>query len=210
MWLNGERLGSHTGGYDAHSYVLPAPLLAGTNELIVFAFDPSDLGAQPEGKQRIKSILSPGGDKYSPSSGIWGAVWLEAAPPARIERVVVTTSLTAVTLNVTAVGTPLGTRVTAAVTLQGRAITTGAGVSGAPFTLPIPTPQLWSPASPTLYDIALTLEGGDAVTTYAGLRTITLVDGGVAGFDRPGHGGVPLRAASRRPPPVRGCMQRER
>ena len=50
-----------------------------TNELLVHVYDPSDEGFQPNGKQRISAIVLPGGDTYTPSSGIWQTVrvrWL--------------------------------------------------------------------------------------------------------------------------------------
>ena len=167
VWLNGILLGSHTGGYDAFSFVIPTGALKTVgNELILYAFDPTENGFQPEGKQRIAAILSPGGDHYAPSSGIWGTVWMEAAPPARFERVVIDTSLTSITLNTTSVGAPPGTRISAAVTLAGEAVASGSGMTGTPLAIAIPSPQLWSPDSPTLYDIVLTLgNGGDSVTT---------------------------------------------
>jgi hypothetical protein len=40
-------------------------------------YDPSDQGPQPQGKQRIGAITKPGGDHYTPSSGIWQTVWFE-------------------------------------------------------------------------------------------------------------------------------------
>lgn len=192
VWLNGVKLGSHTGGYDPFSFDV-STLKAQGNELLVFTFDPSETGAQPEGKQRITAITAPGGDHYAPTSGIWGTVWLEAVPLARIERVVIVTSLTSATFNVSGVKAATGSRVTAAVTLQGGAVASGAGVLGSPFTIVIPSPSLWTPDTPTLYDVELRLDSGDVVGSYFGLRTITVVDGGAAppdvekGYDRPGH-----------------------
>jgi beta-galactosidase/beta-glucuronidase len=71
VFLNGKKLGNHTGGYDAFSFEISSVLQNTSNELLVFVFDPSDTGLQPFGKQRIDSILGPGGDMYTPSSGIW-------------------------------------------------------------------------------------------------------------------------------------------
>ena len=68
MYLNGKLLGNHTGGYDGFSFVLPTLAPVG-NELLVYVYDPSDEGAQPNGKQRISAIDAPGGDTYTPSSG---------------------------------------------------------------------------------------------------------------------------------------------
>jgi len=44
-------------------------------------------------------------------------------------------------------------------------------------TLPIPSAYAWSPASPYLYDLRVSLEGGDTVISYFGLRTFALGDG---------------------------------
>ena len=46
----------------------------------------------------------------------------------------------------------------------------------------VPSPKLWSPESPTLYDIAVTM-GNDMVTSYTGFRTIS--KGSVEGVTRP-------------------------
>lgn len=35
---------------------------------------------QPNGKQRISAITNPGGDTYTPSSGIWQTVWCALLP----------------------------------------------------------------------------------------------------------------------------------
>ena len=77
VWLNGKKLGEHTGGYDGFSFEVD--LRPAANELLVYVYDPSDSGAQPNGKQRISAIDRPGGDTYTPSSGIWQTVW--CAPP---------------------------------------------------------------------------------------------------------------------------------
>jgi len=83
FWLNGEEVGQHTGGYDAIDLPLRAGLLRPHgNELFVKVHDPGDLGDQPNGKQRISAISDPSGDTYSPSTGIWQTVWLEAVPIA--------------------------------------------------------------------------------------------------------------------------------
>jgi hypothetical protein len=54
---------------------------------------------------------------------------------------------------------------------------------GAELRLPVPDARLWSPESPTLYDLKVTLRGGDAgaaravdsVTSYFGMRSVSLV-----------------------------------
>jgi hypothetical protein len=69
VYLNGKLLGNHTGGYDGFDYDVSDSIKTTGNELLVYAFDPSDGGVQPNGKQKISAIDNPGGDTYTPSSG---------------------------------------------------------------------------------------------------------------------------------------------
>merc|ERR1712159_37118 len=79
------------GGYDGFSFDLTAGLKqpGQDNELLVYVYDPSDSGDQPNGKQRISAIDSPGGDTYTPSSGIWQTVWLEAGPDLYVKELTI-------------------------------------------------------------------------------------------------------------------------
>ena len=44
-------------------------------------------GARPCAQARISAISSPGGDTYTPASGLWQSVWLEEVPAVFISRV---------------------------------------------------------------------------------------------------------------------------
>jgi beta-galactosidase/beta-glucuronidase len=55
------------------------------------------------------------------------------------------------------------------------------GAMVASISLEIPGPQLWSPASPFLYNLTVRMAGnapghGDVVLSYFGMRTVTLGD----------------------------------
>lgn len=60
--------------YEAFTADITDAVTSGDNELMVHVYDPSDEGFQPNGKQRISAITMPGGDTYTPSSGIWQTV----------------------------------------------------------------------------------------------------------------------------------------
>ncbi|MBU4460291.1 MAG: hypothetical protein KJ579_06970, partial [Verrucomicrobia bacterium] len=82
VWVNGKELGSHRGGYDAFSFDVTDALQpdGGTQELVVSAWDPTDAGFQPRGKQ----VRKPGGIMYTAVTGIWQTPWLEPVAPAHI------------------------------------------------------------------------------------------------------------------------------
>ena len=50
--------------YDGFDYDVTDGLKPAGNELLVYVFDPSDTGKQPNGKQRVSAISNPGGDTY--------------------------------------------------------------------------------------------------------------------------------------------------
>ncbi|MEI6536525.1 MAG: sugar-binding domain-containing protein, partial [Verrucomicrobiaceae bacterium] len=80
--VNGKELSVHRGGYDAFSFDITDALKAeGAQTITVEVFDPTDLGGQPRGKQKLK----PGSIMYTPVTGIWQTVWLEPVMPTHIE-----------------------------------------------------------------------------------------------------------------------------
>ena len=63
--VNGKTLGTHQGGYDAFSYDITDALNpSGKQEMVLTAWDPTNEGGQPVGKQ----ILNPSGCSYTPSA----------------------------------------------------------------------------------------------------------------------------------------------
>ena len=73
VWVNGIKVGRHTGGYTPFSFDITAALHKGENTLDVRVVDTTDKGYQPRGKQ----VSNPGGIWYTPVSGIWQTVWME-------------------------------------------------------------------------------------------------------------------------------------
>ena len=191
VYLNGKLLGNHTGGYDGFSYDVTDGLKATQNELLVYAFDPSDKGAQPNGKQRISAIDSPGGDTYTPSSGIWQTVWLEAVPKAYISALHINQAsedTLVVSADVAGGSMRQGGKLTSSASgdisfkvqdASGKTVAEGTGLSSQNVTIQVPNARVWGTTDPFLYNLVVTHTGGvggggavsqDSVISYFGLR----------------------------------------
>ncbi|MFF9108945.1 PA14 domain-containing protein [Streptomyces sp. NPDC014805] len=171
VYVNGTQVTEHRGGYDRFSADITDALKPGrTQELIVGVYDPTDAAGgenPPLGKQR----LDPSGIWYTPTSGIWQTVWLEPVAPDHVDALKLTPDLTRDTLTVEPQGVRAGVPVTATAYAQGRPVATARGRTGAPLTLTIRDPHLWSPDDPFLYDLKVTV-GQDRVGSYFGMRSV--------------------------------------
>ena len=161
VFVNGKKAGSHSGGYLPFTLDITCLAAVGENTLVVEVIDVLDIDLA-YGKQTKKR----GGMWYTPVSGIWQAVWLEAVPFDYIKEIRLTPSLDSITIE-----TDGGAEEKAVV------ITTPEGeirhsFCGDKTTIKIDNPQLWSPENPYLYSFTLT-SGEDTVESYFALRTVT-------------------------------------
>ena len=179
IFVNGQKAGMHAGGYDSFSLNITSFLKKGTNSLVIAAYDPND-GKTPSGKN------GPRGD-YTFSSGIWQTVWVEPVNENYIKNIRLLPDLENNRLKIL-VNAENGGKLTA-VALNGKNVVSQANsISGTYFYLPIENPQLWSPDSPFLYDLNITLYDkkgnvSDEIVSYFGMRDIKL--GKVNGVIRP-------------------------
>jgi hypothetical protein len=167
VWVNGRQVGTHTGGYDAFSFDITAALTTGANEIIVGVNSTVDGSRYPIGKQR----RNPDGIFYTAASGIWQTVWLEPVRGANITRLDTTPNVPAGALDLVVQGTA-GQSVTAEVLSGGQVVGRQTGTTGTSLRIPVPNARLWSPDDPFLYDLKVTLAGGDAVSGYFGMRSL--------------------------------------
>ncbi|MBN2152250.1 MAG: glycoside hydrolase family 2 [Candidatus Lokiarchaeota archaeon] len=179
VFINGASVGIHRGGYDRFEFDITRYLRdEGENELVVRVYDPTDAGFQPMGKQS----LWPSGTFYTAVTGIWQTVWLEPVNGTRITDVKLVPDIDNECLNVTAFVSGVGAStatVNATARDGGTVVGVGAGGANATFSVPVPAPQLWSPSSPFLYDLNISvanLAGDtiDAITSYFGMRKVSL------------------------------------
>ncbi|MEI6644791.1 MAG: sugar-binding domain-containing protein [bacterium] len=166
--VNGKEIGKHKGGYDAFSFDITDALKTGDNTLVVSVLDGT--GDGPFGKQRVSSFDKPDGIFYTATSGIWQTVWLEKVPESPVTSLKITPDIDQGTLTVIVNGKEGAA--TVSVLDGGKEVASQKGKAGEPIVLNIPNAKLWSPESPFLYDLKITL-GSDSVKSYAGMRKIS-------------------------------------
>jgi len=210
VYINGEMVGTHQGGYDSFTFTITPFLEAQGNEILVYVYDPSDEGFQPNGKQRISAMTDPGGDTYTPASGIWQTVWLENVPNEYITSLDIEQN-SQTNATVTVYSTILGNPVHIDVYEGNTVVTSADGVTGSPLILYPSNPKIWDPPTfPFLYNMTIKLQSGDVVNSYFGLRTFVLINvqwpgkaptGPQVGIDRPGDDlpNMPVTLASADP-----------
>ena len=173
VWVNGIKVGTHTGGFAPFSFDITAALQKGSNRLTVKVWDPTDKSYQPRGKQ----VSSPEGIWYTPVSGIWQTVWLEPVPQRYISSLKTTPDIDGYKLTVqAAIDAPAaGDKVEVRVFDGERLVATAAAINGQPVEVAMPEDaKLWSPDSPFLYRMEVSLCSGgkvqDQVQSYAAMR----------------------------------------
>lgn len=183
VWLNGNRIGQHTGGYDSFAFDITSAMKPTGNRLVLrVEDDPQE--PKPRGKQSQDRY--PSGCQYMRITGIWQTVWLEGVGGSYLSDWIIRGDLSGeVHIKANADGVARDLNLTAAAYLCGAEVASKSQHvtdNGCDVSLAIPNPQPWSPDSPTLYDLDLTLTDADGtevdrVRTYFGLREIAIRDG---------------------------------
>lgn len=194
VFVNGVKAGGHRGGYTPFALNVTDLVCEGANDLCVRVSDPYDC-TQPRGKQSWK-------DKcfncwYTPTSGIWQTVYLEAAGAPYLLSAHITPDIDAgtatlrLTLNekpkkpvnaqieVSIEGTHVRTQSLLMTERSQRVVidmVSGNEITGF---------RKWCEEDPALYDVHILLDSGDDVTTYFGMRSVEVKDGYVLLNKRP-------------------------
>lgn len=175
VFVNGVSVGSHTGGYAPFSFDITSALKSGANKIAVKVFDPTSDGYQPVGKQKSKAE----GIWYTPASGIWQTVWLEPVAAKHIEALEVTPDIDGGKLVVKASvsGASASDKVVVTAKSGKATVASASGKGGSEIALSIPNAKLWTPDSPSLYNLDVKVVSGkktvDAVSSYAAMRKIS-------------------------------------
>ncbi len=178
VYINGQEMGTHQGGYDPFSFNITCALIKSeTQEITIAVWDPTSNGSQPIGKQKI----NPGGIFYTPVSGIWQTVWLEPVSTQSIGALKMTPDIDNQLLSVIVKGNKSYLK-SDCLTIKAfdgeKEVANKIGGFGEVLNLNIKNPKLWSPDNPHLYGLEVIFKQNgqiiDKVESYFGMRKISI------------------------------------
>ncbi len=169
VFINGKSVGKHQGGNTPFSFDVTEMLHDGVNDLVVRVEDDTE-GFQLRGKQ----VLEPRGIWYTRVSGIWQTVWLEQVSPSHLRGLKISSDSDAGSITIR----PLihGDASADIIVKDGDTIV-AQGSGSDVITLTLKDAKLWSPSSPHLYNLEVTLvdDAGtelDQVHSYTAIRSV--------------------------------------
>jgi beta-galactosidase/beta-glucuronidase len=183
VWVNGHEVGTHRGGYTPFTCDISKALRPdGPQEIVVAVYDPADpkkAAFQPKGKQLGSHSIW-----YTRTTGIWQTVWVEPVARTHFTSVVLEPDLSQQRLTIkTRVTAGVGESVHVSVSKDGKAISDKEAMTdggAATLTVDVKDPSPWSPESPALYDVVLTLQKDgtvlDELKSYTAFRTVDIKD----------------------------------
>lgn len=179
VYVNGKKVGDHTGGYSAFSFDISDFLKAGNNTLVVGAYDAND-GKTSAGKNGDK------GD-YTFSSGIWQTVWMEPVQQRHVSQLKLIPDLENNRLQITTSAKGTDLKVVATAYTGKKQAAKAAGQANETFFMALSNPHLWTPDDPFLYQLKVELQDKqgrtvDQVDSYFAMRSIGI--GQVNGINR--------------------------
>lgn len=175
-YVNGKKVGTHTGGYDPFAFDITDAIDPSKSEQEIAVYINDNTGVQ--GQMTGKQSKNPSICWYTCSSGIWQTVWLEAVPEKYITAIEMEPTMSKNWLNIKVSANDASAKFDVNVRdKSGKVVATLAdGSVGAVSRLTIDNAHPWSPEDPYLYDVEVVLKDGgkvaDKVDSYFGMRRI--------------------------------------
>ncbi|TVY10401.1 glycoside hydrolase family 2 protein [Paenibacillus cremeus] len=200
VWVNGRLVKVHEGGHTPFWADVTLELVSGENTITVMAQDYSEDVSLPRGKQYWKEKSA--SIWYTNTTGIWQTVWIEEVSETHLSRLRWTPDIDTneIQLDASIAGWTgkQELELQVAITFQGEPVSKDRfSIQGAEESRRIRLKDFndhglgrwWSPEKPNLYDVELKLlvdgEEADRVTSYFGMRKISIVDGQICLNNRP-------------------------
>lgn len=178
VWLDGQMLGKHEGGYVPFSFELTDLVRFGQAQKLVIRVDDARRDFTLYGKQG-----------YGNARGIWQTIYLEARGQTYLDALHFTPDIDQQEVQVTAyLPAPAEENRTLSINIKTEKgqiqekVEIAKGAYKHTFSIAIPEPHLWNLDDPYLYEVEANLEG-DIIHTYFGMRKVSVMD--LPGTDYP-------------------------
>jgi hypothetical protein len=177
VWIDGEFVGEHQGGYTPFEFDLSAHVKSGQAHQLIVRVDDTPHPFKLEGKQG-----------YGEAKGIWQTVYLESRGAVSIKYIHFTPDIDRGKVRVKLMlDQPANENLYVNVSFPNKEIK---GIITSPkiqkksqkveFDIRIPDPQLWDLENPYLYDVKVQLHNNqkvfDELSSYFGMRKISIMD----------------------------------
>jgi beta-galactosidase/beta-glucuronidase len=191
VFVNGNMAGTHSGGYSSFVFDITKLIKEEMNEICVCVFDEFENASNPRGKQKWTS-QEEFGCFYKPYSGIWQSVWvditgreyitnLRLTPDCDSKCVNTDISITGFENSLLEINIMFEGSMIKSETIVINSVNVSKSINIESSLFPWIGYGSWSPESPLLYDIELSLISNgdviDKVTSYFGMRKIETRDG---------------------------------
>lgn len=181
VFINGKSVGIHRGGYTPFSFDITKFLSDGENSISVYCEGDPRNRFEASGKQSER--FSSYGCMYTRSTGIYAPVWLETVPCTYLKSIKLDpdpdnsrlfcelefsdSGEKTISLSASLAGKPVGSTVAKTTMKILKTV------------IDLHTLSLWSPETPTLYDLTIDISANgqcDTIRSYFGMRKIELDD----------------------------------
>lgn len=162
VYVNGEHVGGHKGGFTAFTLDITDVVTAGENEIKVVCWDEATRNSDARGKQSDQS----GTIWYTAQSGIWQTVWIESMPKHYIHNLRITPDVRR--KQVTVESQSFGDEQQITVYDDNDIILSATYLDRVTL---VHNFELWSPENPKLYKVKITNASGDEMESYFGVRS---------------------------------------
>ena len=176
VWVNNKLIGSHKGGNNPFSFDITKQLKgSGTQVLELSVTDPTDTESVTRGKQQLNQH----GIWYTPVSGIWQTVWLEPVSKTHIKSVLPQANInkSSIAFDFDIAGLTGNEMVNIQITDNDKEIATHHSKVTKTAEIQLPETQLWTPETPQLYHVEITLTRNnqelDKAKTYFAMREVS-------------------------------------
>ena len=163
VYLNGNLLGKHIGGFLPFSFEVKNLIKKDNNELIVKVQDLTDTSFHSRGKQKLKH----GGIWYTPQSGIYFPVFLESVTNDYIKDIKITPDVDNESIKLFISSNAKKAKLN----LFNRTLEVETNKE---LSFNVENMHLWSPEDPYLYEFSVISEG-DKVSSYFAMRKFSLI-----------------------------------